>query len=74
MGDHASANGFEGQLATWIHWWSSVASRSDWPLRSGVACLLLVGLPLNADSTQSATLPSIADVGGVPYVAWDPDI
>jgi hypothetical protein len=27
MGDHASANGFEGQLATWIHWWSSVASR-----------------------------------------------
>jgi hypothetical protein len=32
MGDHASANGFEGQLATWIHWWSSVALASRcWP-------------------------------------------
>jgi hypothetical protein len=30
MGDNASANGFEGQLATSIHWWSSVASRC-WP-------------------------------------------
>ena len=36
-----------------------------------VGGLSLVGLPLNADSTQNATLPSIADVGGVPYVAWD---
>jgi hypothetical protein len=30
MGDNASANGFEGQLATWIHWWSSAAS-GCWP-------------------------------------------
>jgi hypothetical protein len=31
----ANANGFEGQLATWIHWWSSVASDTGqaWPLR-----------------------------------------
>jgi Bacterial Ig domain len=29
-----------------------------------------VGGSLNVDATKSARLPSIADVGGVPYVAW----
>lgn len=29
-----------------------------------------VGGPLNVDATEPAELPSITDVGGIPYVAW----
>src|SRR5205085_1173285 len=30
----------------------------------------LVGAALNVNSTKTAAAPTIADVGGVPYVAW----